>query len=56
MAFKTSNNHINPLNTSVCTHIETNQLICIVNQSTGLYMKVTLVFNGWSTFKAFENE
>ena len=36
----------NPLNTSVCPHIETSQLICRANQLTGFYMRATLAFNG----------
>ena len=28
-----------------CPHIETNQLICCVNQLTGFYMRATLAFN-----------
>ena len=39
---------LNPLNASVCPHIETSQLVCTTNQLTGCYMKATLAFNGLS--------
>ena len=37
-----------------CYHIETSQLICRVNQLTGFYMMVTVVFNELIYFISFE--
>ena len=34
------------MTTSVSQYIETSQMICIANQLTGFYMRVTLALNG----------
>ena len=41
---------INPLTTIVPDYIETSQLICIVNQSTGFYMMGNVVKPKWNEF------
>ena len=40
----------NPLTTIVPDYIETSQLICIVNQSTGFYMMENVVKPKWNEF------
>ena len=35
-----------PIKCQCCSHIETSQLICTVNQLTGFYMRATLALDG----------
>ena len=35
-----------PIKCQCCPHIETSQLICTANQSTGFYMRATMTLNG----------
>ena len=39
---------INPFQTSVAFHIETNRLICRANQMAGFYMKCNIYWNGFN--------
>ena len=38
--------NIEPIKCQCCSHIETSQLTCYANQSTGFYMRAILAFNG----------
>ena len=39
-----------------CSHIETSQLICTANQSTGFYLRTTLALNGLIKWHSIESK